>query len=245
MNLNLRWLDVIPALVCATLLLQPACGNESAEGEGDGETAGTDEGESGDTSNESGESGTSDSAGEQGGDGDGDTSGDGDGDGDTGIDPSEACASLCETIDMCQGEPEPGCELDCVDTVVELGDMPECQIAYFGLIECLTGLDCEGLAAFDAAEGDYPCMAEAEQTEALCGGNGECVGGFGVGRGECGGFMQCPDEPEYTIDCDELSGSCVCAADGEAFASCEDYYDLLCGEQVSLEQAFADCCGLS
>ncbi len=88
---------------------------------------------------------------------------------DLGVEPPTACAAWCAELAACMGTSETDCLLQCDATHADYDAISAaCVGDYEALLQCISGLDCEQIAAYLDAEGDYPCAEQDVATLASC-----------------------------------------------------------------------------
>jgi hypothetical protein len=80
---------------------------------------------------------------------------------DLGVDPPAACDGYCGAVASCLGQSETDCLFQCNATHTDYDAVSTtCVADYDTVLACVAALDCDDLAAYLDAQGDYPCAAE-------------------------------------------------------------------------------------
>jgi hypothetical protein len=157
--------------------------------------------------------------------------------GDAGI--PESCVDACEVLLGCSPlfPTLDECVATCIDESTPREPNPACEGASVAFNQCLATLTCEQIESED-----FPCEAEEEAVQELCGGGeDECVGGGGIEEDTCSVYEICPDY-DYEVQCSEKG--CVCLEGGTEIKSCPPMGGVnACEDFETLSAAALACCG--
>jgi hypothetical protein len=85
---------------------------------------------------------------------------------------SPTCDALCATTATCTGADPGACATLCSEALQTAAAVSaSCQQAQIAAFDCVAALDCEGYAAWESGEGDYPCRLEDESLTLDCQGD--------------------------------------------------------------------------